>query len=675
MKWNEDEIQSLKKYAQLAGEDDEEMMEIIQTIAMSRNEKAFLRLKEYLMLQATHQIVEQDPFFPHPKENTFYGNLEIGVTKNGISWKIDPNELCKNLLCSGIVGAGKTTMAFGLMEKLHNLGIKILSLGVKKDVRHIACDRVPMLVLRFARNGNFSLGDIFQPPEGVDEIDYQTAVIKCLAITTFIGESGKALLLDVITDLRAKQGYVDLSSVIQHLKQMRGISRRQTDWLATLVNRLTGFYIIFGPMLMNKDCFPFEKVVERYNIELELDGAGEFQPFFSALVELRLFKYRIANNIRGNKLLTAVFCDEVNVLASKAMERHAFQLGSAPTMLEYLPLCREFGFGNIMYSNQPSEVSNVLKAQAGVKVAMRLGSWSDILDMGNSMILNQDQMKSIVDLPPGHAVVKMQGISPFLGNIPSFEVAKTVTDERIAMHNRKLLKDTEFEKFLIDPGKVKGIVIPDVNVNKDEEMKRNFMFDVVNRWNVGLTDRYRSLGLNIEHGNRLFHALRNDNLLMVHKINLCGRGSPTTFLEVTQKGFSMLNIEPKKGYSVGGSFLHKVVQHHIRETFKKITEIKGFYAEKQLGNKVIDVLVELHDGKKIAIEIAISSVNELVNIKKDLEAGCDYVITVCKDKKIFKEVEDLVANLPDEHKASVLICIVYQILKCKTLADIFVLKK
>jgi hypothetical protein len=212
-------------------------------------------------------------------------------------------------------------------------------------------------------------------------------------------------------------------------------------------------------------------------------------------------------------------------------------------------------------------------------------------------------------------------------------------------------------------------------VKKDEEIKRNFLWDVINRWNVGLSDRYKSLGLNIEQGNKIYHSLSNDNLVRTHKINLVGRGSATSFLEVTDKGYKKLNIEPKKEYSVGGSLLHKIVQHRIRENFKNMEEIDGLHIEKQLSNKVIDVLMVLKEGKKIAIEIAMSSTNELVNIKKDLGAGCDYVITVCKDKKVFKEVGELVANLPDENRASVLICVVYQLLKCKTLGDVFALKK
>jgi len=669
-------LEELLQLAKDAGQDNEEMRDTIMTILESNNESDYRDLREYLFNEAKPQFINPDPFFPYPSQDVFTGDLTIGYTKDNVLWRVDKNELCKNLLCTGIVGSGKTTVAYAMAHSLTKQGIKILNLGLKKDFRHVACDTIPMLVLRCARNGNFHLGNIFKAPAGVDEIDYQTAVIKCFAITTFIAESGKALLLDVVNTLIAKQGYADFPSLLACLKKMHSVSRRQADWLSTCINRVTEFQIMFGPILAGKDCFPFENVLETHSIELELDGAGEYRFFFPALVILRAYKHRIANNLRGNILKTAILCDEVNILASKAIESHAAQLGALPTLIEYLPLSREFGFGYISFSNQPTEISNVLKAQSGIKMTLRLGSWKDVLDMGNCMILNQDQMKVIVDMPPGYAIVKMAGIDPFPVQLPNYDVKKNKTDDDIHRNNCKLLHGMPYFDYLIsEQDRIRTTTQPQT-VGQEENLdviERAFLFDVYNRPDVGLTERYRTLGMSIGQGDRLVDSIDNKVLINTYEINLSGRGANTKFLDLTQKGYSSINMVPKKRISKGGGFLHQRVQNRIAGNLKQIPEIKNITIEAMLNNKAIDILAVLIDNKKLAFEIAMSPLNELNNVQKDLAAECDFVFIVCKDKKVGEKVNELIAQLNDNEKALIKVCIVYQILKCKTLADIFVL--
>lgn len=676
MKLSDRDIQTIREYAKLAGEDDE-IVEMIMAANFAGNDKAFHRMRDFLLHKAAPQMMNPDPFYPYPKQEDFHGDLELGNTKSAV-WKIKSDVLCTHMLGTGATGAGKTTQAFDAMEKLHHRDKRILSLGVKQDARHIACNRVPMLVLRCSQNPNFSLGDIFKAPEGVNEVDYQSAVIKCFAQSTFIAEAGESLLIEVVTTVRAKEGYVSLHNLINHLKRMKCWSARMNDWKSTSLNRLTAFNIRFGPMFIDQHPFPFEKVLEKRNIELELDGAGAFKSFFAALPLLRLFMYRIANNIRPKQLNIAIFCDEVNILASKTIERHAAALGSLPMMLEYMPLCREFGLGDILYSNQPSEVSNVLKAQAGIKMSMRLGHWQDIVDIGNSMTLDKEQMKAIIDLPPGHAIVKMQGLKPFPVKIPNFEVEKNVTDEEINENNRKLLEGSEWESFLVSNTSSNTMVIPlgDMNALEEiDELMRSFLFDVYNRSAVGLTERFKSLGLSIRRGNQFTELMNNRRFINVHEINLSGRGGKTKFLELTKKGHDAIGVTPKKKYGKGCGFLHELIQHKVAKHVRSIVEIKKVSIEGMLLDKSIDILVDVIDGKKIGIEIAMTAAHELDNIHKDIKADCDYIIVACRDKKVEEEVDNLIADISKQEKSRVMICQVYQLLKCSTLGDIFSLKK
>jgi len=416
-------------------------------------------------------------------------------------------------------------------------------------------------------------------------------------------------------------------------------------------------------------------VIEAFSIELELDAAGAFTPFFAMIPLLRTYKYRIANNIRTNASLIIVFCDEVNILASKAAERHAAMLGSVPMLLEYMPLSREFRIGFALYSNQPSEASNVLKAQAGIKMTMYLGEWSDILDVCNSMILNDEQMKAVVDLPPGHAIVKMQGLNPFPIKIPNFEIKKDVTDDMVNENNRRLLRSSEWECFLIKDGYVRTTPVVEDEIEEIDEVERAILFDIHNRPFIGSVERFSSIGIASGTGSRLCDSLVERGLLRAHEINLSGRGHKTKCHELTKKAYQVLDVRSKLRYGKGAGFLHKLVQYKIAESLKTIIDIEKVTIEETLQDKAIDVLAITTDGKRIGIEAAMTSINELVNLRKDLKAECDYVIVACKNKYIIEEVVKFTASLSDEEKSRVMVCMIYQLLQCKTLGEIFSLKK
>jgi hypothetical protein len=668
---------SLRELAKLADEDNEEMMDAIFAAESTQNEKTLSRLREYLMLKAKPQIDEPDPYHPYPKPSELMGDLEMGMTKNAVC-RIDPNILCKNMLSAGIVGAGKTTHAFGLMAKLSRLGVKILSLGVKRDVRHMAYKELPMLVLRFCGKPNVSLGNIFDAPENVDETDYLIAVINLIAQTMFIAEAGQSLLLETAITAKAQHGYVNFPILIDRLKKIRIWSKRMADWVSTCLNRFNALNLTFGAMISDQKPFPFEKTCEKFHMELELDGAGMYKPFFAAYPWLRIFKYRIANNVRGNRLLTAVFCDEVNVLASKILERHAAALGIQLVLLEYAPLSREFGIGFVVYSNQPSEVSDVLKAQSGIKMAMRLGNWTDIRDMGNSMVLNDEQMKVIPDLPLGRAIIRLPGINPFPIEIPDFPIVKDVTDEQVDGNNLRILKNSEWEKYLMPnmTANSHAIVLSSMaEPRKDDQVRRSFLHDVYNRPYIGLTERYRSLNLSMSQGDALYNSLSKQGFILVHAINLNGRGNSTKFLELTELGYADIDMTPRKSLGRGAGFLHELIQVKIYEHVKNMSEVKSASIEGMIQNKAIDVLVELTDHTKIGIEVAMTSQNELNNAKKNLSVGCACVIVVAKDKAIAKNVVEKfnTAGMLDSDRITV--CLVYQVLKCKGMEDILSLTK
>ena len=117
-------------------------------------------------------------------------------------------------------------------------------------------------------------------------------------------------------------------------------------------------------------------------------------------------------------------------------------------------------------------------------------------------------------------------------------------------------------------------------------------------------------------------------------------------------------MEEKKFFSRGGGYEHYLYQHLILEKFSEYNAT----IELNRGGKFIDVGIETNE-KLLCVEIAMSAINEKVNIEKDISmALADKVIVACKDKKVLSEVQKIVADLADNFKDKTKVCLISEVL-------------
>lgn len=156
---------------------------------------------------------------------------------------------------------------------------------------------------------------------------------------------------------------------------------------------------------------------------------------------------------------------------------------------------------------------------------------------------------------------------------------------------------------------------------------------------------------------KLFKALEKSGFIKIIGI-VKGKGV-SKFPVLLESAYKMLNIEEKSFYGKGAGYEHIVWQHLVAEHFK------GHKAEIELNKfgKFIDVAIE-HDGKLIAIEVAMTSVHEKENIERNFNiAKADFVIIGCKDKKVFEEVVKIIAEVQDEMRNKTTACLLSEILR------------
>ena len=162
-------------------------------------------------------------------------------------------------------------------------------------------------------------------------------------------------------------------------------------------------------------------------------------------------------------------------------------------------------------------------------------------------------------------------------------------------------------------------------------------------------------------GTRIVKKLERKGLVKKHRINVTGeRGGISVFLELTNEAYKVLGYQPKKGIGIGAGFEHGFWQHHISEALRSIKEIETVTIEGMINDKAVDVLLVL-DNEKMGVEVAMSAVNEMNNIKKDIEHGCSCVFVACKNKDVLADVSRLTKSLESNIKGRVRLCLVQKV--------------
>jgi hypothetical protein len=170
-------------------------------------------------------------------------------------------------------------------------------------------------------------------------------------------------------------------------------------------------------------------------------------------------------------------------------------------------------------------------------------------------------------------------------------------------------------------------------------------------------------------GTRIVKSLIRKRLIEVVELNLGGKGGNTKFIYLTDKAFEVLGIPPKHHQSKGGGFEHYFWQFKLAEHFKALRKDWQVNIENQVMNKFIDLTLEAK-GKLIAIEVAITAVNELINIEKNFLAGCNFIIIACKDNKVLEEVKLIRESFEETIRKKVGICLLHKLLKCNSISEV-----
>jgi len=191
-----------------------------------------------------------------------------------------------------------------------------------------------------------------------------------------------------------------------------------------------------------------------------------------------------------------------------------------------------------------------------------------------------------------------------------------------------------------------------------KEDERKWLFIVyINQYKKTMTELFNLAGFSADKGTRVSRRCEGRGFTKTIEI-VKGKGV-SKYPVLLEQAYGLLNLEEKKFYGKGAGYEHVVWQHIIAEHFKEYKPV----IELNRNGKFIDVALH-YEEKLVAVEIAMTSVNERINVEKDLnQAGADFVIIGCKDFKVLEEVKQNLSGINENMRNKTTLCLLSEILK------------
>ncbi len=570
-----------------------------------------------------------------PPEKKAKGSIDLGTVvydKERWPFGISFNELIQNTAILGRSGAGKTNVAFHILQQLVARGIPFVFLDWKRTVRHL----IPLLKSKIDiyTPGRALLKFPFNPfvvPPGVESHVYVTQVVDVMSEAFTLGDGSRSVLRKAIAGLY-EQGNLcpTVKEVIFEVEKLPG-KDRMGGWKISAMRALEGMEF---SNIASGDRVSQEQLTSdllHSNTVIELDALGqETKKFLVPLLCLWLYHVRLESADR-EKLKLVIFIEEAHHILHKRDHR------AKESILEMLfRQCRELGIGIIVLDQHPHLLSTAALGNTYTTVCLNQKDPSDINKAAALSLVETDDKKCFSMLPVGQGIVKLQDrwTRPFLVQFPLVDVKKgLVTDDILARYSavNQAKKPRSGRNSSVLPvfSRVPRVPLLD---NALDKAAFTFLEDILTFPDDGIRRRYARLGLSAGTGNRLKERLLSEGWLADQVVEL-GR-TRKLLLRLTKEGKQVLGEEAKNPSRE--SLVHQYWKRFYGERFKEQGYKIQLEAPRRSGN--VDVLA-VKGEESIAVEIETGKSDIVRNVKQDLLSGFDKVLIVATDEKALAKVE------------------------------------
>jgi len=375
---------------------------------------------------------------PPPTPGVARGEYELGtiIYPDALyeTFGLREEEFCKHIMITGMTGTGKTTAALQILKQLKKHGKNFMVFDWQREYKKLRKNKPfqELKVLRAEREG-FRFNPLI-PPRGTELREWAAKLVDVIN-HAYLGSYGTEYILrDIIIRaygqtkcFEGSEEYPTFKLVKEHLKK-NFFKGRMEWWNQTAVRILESLTYEggLGPVLNTEKKTNLKELLKE-DVIIELDAlSSDDKKFLTEALLLWIYEFR-KNQGETSEFRHAIIIEEAHNILSKKKEKVE---GGETIMETTLRMIRKFGESIIVIDQEPSKLSESIKANTNTKISFTLGNGRDIEDLARSMELNWQEKKYLDTLPVGHAVVKVKGRieKPVMVGFPKHE--KQPTEEK-----------------------------------------------------------------------------------------------------------------------------------------------------------------------------------------------------------------------------------------------------
>ena len=578
--------------------------------------------------------VRDKPLLSLPPKKLATGSFHLGtVVYEKPKWPfgLSERELLQNLAIFGRSGAGKTNIAFGLLEQLVTKKIGFLFLDWKRTARHL----LPLVGKRITvyTPGRSLAPFPFNPflvPPGVERRAYVNQVVDLMADAYTLGDGATSVLHKAIHDCYERgESAPGLTEILEAIDR-QPTNQRSTGWKISARRACESLELSDVAMNDAKSQQKFAESLLASHTVLELDGVSQnTKKFLVPLLCYWVYAVHLAGNTR-ERLKFVIFLEE----AHHTVYRHEHR-AKETLMNVLLRQCRELGISFVLIDQHPHLVASAGLGNCYATICLNQKDPSDINKAAGLSGLEEGEKWFLSRLPVGQGIVKLQDRwkQPFVVEFPLVEISKgVVTDEllRSLQSGRLSLSELRERVGLDSRSKSRSRT----GAVRWDNRAFALLHDIACYPEDGVDVRYKRLGVSIERGNRWKNQLVSENLVRADRVKV-GR-SYRVRLRLTSE--ARLLLTPREGRDPQASFVHEYFKRRVARRYESLGYKVALEAPRNRGGGSIDVWAT-KGAERVAIEVETGKSRVVANARRDLLCGATTVVVVATDAAALDKVE------------------------------------
>ena len=397
-----------------------------------------------------------------------------------ISVNVPLNDLTKHMFISGVTGSGKTSTIKSLLSRVYcDENIPFLVIEPAKTEYKYLRNCIPTLkIFMLGIEGSHSLRlNPFSFPEGIHiqtHVDYlksvfvaafpmygpmpyilETALYSIYRRAGWDFISGQNIYQEILKRYELfptlEDLYLEIEDAIEQVGYSNDLSSDIQGALQVRIGSLMSG--AKGSMLNTQDSHAIEEILNNPTVlELEYIGDDQEKVFLMGLLLISIYEHYVSKGVYSDSLKHLLVIEEAHRLLEKAQSNQSNESSdmkgkAIETFNNILSEIRAYGQGFVIADQIPTKLSPDIIKNTNVKIIHRLFDREDREILGDSIGLEEEEIKELIRLQQGEAVI-------FHGKLDSVLKMKVHVEPSILASNqkpteRKVIKTIDMTGYLI----------------------------------------------------------------------------------------------------------------------------------------------------------------------------------------------------------------------------------